>query len=337
MSSRIEKMLAKTQGIRAAKDIPDEEIVRQSGPKTAVGTMAAWQAAQARIQELEAAGSTVTVPIGSIVPNPWQPRRVFDEARLIELATSIREIGLIQPIVVRRKMSVSTTDTANGNVASQDVSSTDTQFQLVAGERRWRATQRLGSSDIKVVIADIPDSDMAAMALAENMDRQDLADFEIAVAIRNAQQAFPNRKQLAEAIGKQRTELYAYLAFFKLPEFIVSDLERDPAYLGRNAAEDVAKIIGTYGIEAETRLRTLWPRLKSGEINQGKLAAIVQSGILRGTAPKTERDIRKLFLGKEQAGSITRDANNFSIKIKTVALSQEKEAELRAFVEKMFS
>lgn len=348
MSSRIEKMLAKTQGIRAAKDIPQAEVVRSATPKTAVGTMAAWQASQVRIEELEKqlaeSGSEASILVANISPNPWQPRRVFDEAEIQKLAGSIAEIGLIQPVIVR---SVSNTDTASdalesvpnmdtSNFVSANVHNMDTQYQLVAGERRWRAHRTLGKLDIKAVVVQVSDEEMAAIALAENFDREDLTAYEIALAIRNAESAFPNRKNLASALGINRTDLYRFLAFFQLPDFIINDLDTHPDLLGRHAAEDVAGSIKKHGDRAIESLRHLWPRVKSGDLDQGKIVPLIESSIARGAQVPVQRDIRKLFVGKSQAGSITRDPGKLKIEIKAAALTPEKEAELRRFVEGMF-
>lgn len=344
MSSRIEKMLAKTQGVRAAKDIPEDEIVKSTVPKTAPGTLAAWQAAQVRIEELEAeaaaGGGAMEIPLDAISPNPWQPRRRFDPRQIESLAESIAEVDLIQPIVIRVKPGVRNSDTqASGDEPEASVRNSDTCYQLVAGERRLRAHKLLGKSYIKAIVVNVTDEDMAAMALAENIDREDLTDYEIAVAIRNAQDSFPTRKELATAIGKRRTEIYAYLAFFKLPQFAIDDLEENPTYLGRTAAEDIVKAITAHGSQAVDVLAKLWPRIKTMEVDQGKIAAMIETAISRKEAPAplpSNREIKKLFVGKEQAGSITRDAGSFTVKIKATVLDPVKEQAIREFVEGLF-
>lgn len=320
MSSRIEKMLAKSAGVRPAKDIPDNEIPTSTRPKTAVGMTAALQAAQLRIAELES-GNSATLPVAKIAPNPWQPRRVFDEAEIQKLAASIAEVGLIQPVIVRRVQNLDTEE-----------------FQVVAGERRLRAHRLLGLGEIKAIVVNVPDEDMASLALAENLDREDLTAYEIAIAIRNAESAFPNRKRLAEALGIQRSDLYRYLSFFQLPALILVDLEQDPDLLGRDAAEQIAGLVKKHGDGANEAVSRVWTQVKAKKVDQGKAAELIEAIMLRNEGlPRADRDIRKLFVGKEQAGSITRDAKTFTVKIKTVALTPEKEAELRAFVERMFA
>ena len=333
MSSRIEKMLAKTAGVRSASDIPQGEVQTPTRPKTAVGLTAALQSAQLRIEELEAKGDTSLLPVHVIDPNPWQPRRYFDEQEIVELAESIKEVGLIQPISVRVKP-VPNLDTLTGQGS---VPTLDTRYELIAGERRLRAHKLIGLSEIKVIVRNATNEDLAVMALAENLDRADLSDYEIAKAIRRAESEFPSRTRMAEAIGIGRTDIYKYLAFDGLPDFIRADLECTPRCLGRAAAEQIASLTKAHGDKAVESLQALWPRVKSGDLDQGKIAGTVEAVILRGETARTERDIRKLFVGKEQAGSITRDANSFTVKIRAAALSPAKEAELRAFVERLFT
>jgi ParB family chromosome partitioning protein len=272
-------------------------------------------ALEVRIKDLESSA----IAISDIEPNPWQPRRVFNEEEIQALAESVAETGLIQPVVVRRK-SVSNRDT----------------FQLIAGERRLRAHRLLGLAEIKAVVLDVSDESMATMALAENIARQDLTAYEISLAIRAAQQQFKSTKRLAESIGVGRTDLYRYLAFADLPDFIRSDLDESPGLLGRDAASLLVSILKKHGQPAIDALLKLWPRVKSGDLDQGKIASLVEATVTRGEPLKTDRDIKKLFVGKEQAGSMTRDGSGFTIKIKAAALTAEKETELRSFVERMF-
>lgn len=330
MSSRIEKMLAKSAGIRGVKDIPESEVTVQAKPKTAVGTMAAWQAAQQRIAELEASGFTVPLAIDAISANPWQPRKVFPEAEIQALADSIAELGLIQPIVVRK--SVSTPDTFS---PEKSVLIPDT-FQLVSGERRFRAHRLLGKEDIKAIVIEVSDADMAMMAMAENIAREDLTAYEISQSIASVQDQFKTTKRLAESIGINRTDLYKYLSFADLPDFVRIDLDVTPGLLGRDASAGIMSVIKKHGDAAIDALANFWPRVKSGDLDQGKIAATIEAAVTRKEAVKTDRDIKKLFVGKEQAGSITRDGSGFTLKIKAAALTPEKETELRSFVERMF-
>lgn len=323
--SRRDELMKKNQNIRSTAEISESEVLdaqQNHRPRSGQGSFAQRQRLEDRIRELEArVGDTEgrTIAIGDVSPNPWQPRRVFDEQELQKLAMSIGEIGLVQPIVVR------------------SVSNRDTAFEIIAGERRYRAHQILGRDSIKAIVLDVPDADMAAFALAENIDRADLTAYEVAVAIRNAEQMFPSRTSLAASLGLNRTALYKYLAFFKLPSFIIDDLEATPGLLGRDAADAIASLLNSGGDHAAASLRAIWPRVKAGDLEQGKIVSTIEAAMKNRVAVRSGRDIKKLFVGSEQAGTITRDDAALTVKIRAAALTPEKEAELRSLVERMFS
>lgn len=337
MSRKEDRYASISAGLGEVLDKIEPRTNEVAAPRTAPGQLIAFRnemlayeekiaALESRVKDLQSSA----VDVASISPNPWQPRRVFDEVEIQKLAGSIAEIGLIQPIIIR---SVSIADTP---ADKQSVSIADTQYQLIAGERRLRAHKLLGIADIKAIVVVASDEEMATLALAENVDREDLTAYEVALAIRNAESAFPNRKSLASCLGINRTELYQFLAFFKLPDFVVNDLEITPGLLGRHAAEDIAKVVSKHADKATEALRHIWPRVKTGEIDQGKIASLIETSVTRGEYVRAERDIRKLFVGKEQAGSITRDTSGLTIKIRSAALTPDKENELRQFVEGMF-
>ena len=343
--SRLQKMLEKSASVQGTNEIDPSTVQSSDTPKTGVGMMAQLAYARAKIQELEAAAvASMEVPIANIVPNPWQPRKVFDSEEIQKLADSINELGLIQPVIVRsvpigNTFTLDERSVGNANTSAADEKSVPNRntFQLIAGERRWRACQQLGLTDIKSLIVSVSDEDMAMMALAENIARQDLTAYEISKAIIAVQGQFKTAKHLAESVGVNRSELYRYLAFADLPDFVISDLEVTPGILGRAAAMDVMSQIKKHGEAAVSILCTLWPRVKSGDLDQGKIAGLIEAAVTKGDKVTTERDIKKLFVSGQQAGSITRDSSNLTVKIRTVALTPEKEVELRAFVEKMFS
>lgn len=156
----------------------------------------------------EAAGATSDtssalrdVPVASIRPNPHQPRRHFDEESLSSLAASVRELGVLQPILVR--------DAGEG------------EYELIAGERRWRAAKRAGLPTIPVVVRTADDLSSLEQAVVENLHRQDLNPLEEAAAYQQLIEDFSmTHDQLASRVGKSRATITNMLRLFQLPPAI---------------------------------------------------------------------------------------------------------------------
>lgn len=138
------------------------------------------------------------VELSKIISNPDQPRSVFDEEAMEELAASIRKIGVIQPITLRKV--------------------DDNKYQIIAGERRYRASQMAGLETIPAYIKTAEDDELMEMALIENIQREDLNSIEIALAYQNLIDSFSlTQEQLGERVGKKRTTITNYLRLLKLP------------------------------------------------------------------------------------------------------------------------
>lgn len=138
------------------------------------------------------------IPVEQIQRGPYQPRRHFDEEKLAELAESIRSQGLVQPIVVR--------PIAGG-------------FELIAGERRWRAAQLAQLADVPAVVKDIPDQAAAAMSLIENIQREDLNPLEESIALQRLIDEFGlTHQQTADSVGRSRTAVSNLLRLLELEE-----------------------------------------------------------------------------------------------------------------------
>ncbi|HUV59298.1 MAG TPA: ParB/RepB/Spo0J family partition protein [Desulfatiglandales bacterium] len=143
-------------------------------------------------------------PIESISPNPHQPRQNFSDPELIELADSIKEKGVIQPILV---------------------SKTKDGFQLIAGERRWRAAQKAGLDKIPVWIRDVSPAETLELALIENIQRKDLNPIEESSAYHELMQKFHlTQEALSKRVGKNRSTIANFLRLLKLPAIIQQDL-----------------------------------------------------------------------------------------------------------------
>jgi ParB family chromosome partitioning protein len=140
------------------------------------------------------------IDLDLIEPNSQQPRTRFTEENLEELAQSIRANGLVQPIVVRKK---------------------GTRYEIVAGERRWRASQRAGLQKIPAVIKDVADEKLLELALIENIQRQELNAIEEAKAYKNLIESIGlTQEMIAERVGKNRTFITNYLRLLRLPDDI---------------------------------------------------------------------------------------------------------------------
>jgi ParB family chromosome partitioning protein len=159
----------------------------------------------------------VEVDLDLIEPNNFQPRTNFDEGRLEELAQSIRANGIIQPILVRR-------------IAAD-------RYQLVAGERRWRAAQRAGLHRVPCVVKEIPEDKMLELALIENIQRQELNAIEEAHAYKRLIETLGlTQEMVAQRVGRDRTFITNYLRLLRLPEDIQSMVEAEQITMGHARA-----------------------------------------------------------------------------------------------------
>lgn len=157
------------------------------------------------------------IALDQIEPNPNQPRREFDDEALRELASSIREIGIIQPITLRQ--------TAGG------------KYQIVAGERRWRASQLAGLKAIPAYIRTVEDEGVMEMALVENIQREDLNAIEIALAYEHlAETTGLTQEKISERVGKSRAAVTNYMRLLKLPAQVQMALKNKVIDMGHARA-----------------------------------------------------------------------------------------------------
>lgn len=158
-----------------------------------------------------------TLPVELIQRGKYQPRRDMDPQALEELAQSIRAQGVMQPIVVR--------------LIAAD------RYEIIAGERRWRAAQQAGLDSIPAVIRDVPDEAAIAMSLIENIQREDLNPIEEAIALQRLQQEFElTQQQVADAVGKSRVTITNLLRLMALPDEVKLLLERGDLEMGHARA-----------------------------------------------------------------------------------------------------
>jgi len=164
----------------------------------------------------EERGNYFSCPIEDIKPSKSQPRKTFAADKLEELAASIREKGIIQPLVVRKM---------------------GDHFELIAGERRWRASQRAGLREVPVVIQDVSDDIAVEMALIENIQREDLNAVEEAEAYQALLEKFSlSQEELARRVGKERSTVANSLRLLKLPAEIKRDIVEERLSMGHARA-----------------------------------------------------------------------------------------------------
>ena len=148
---------------------------------------------------LEDGLSTVTLPLDEIIPNKEQPRKQFDEEALADLSASIAQHGVLQPLLVRPMP--------------------DGTYQLVAGERRWRASRMAGLTEVPVVIRDMDEQQAAELALIENLQREDLNPMEEAIGYRTLMESYGmTQEQTAQVVNKSRPAVANALRLLQLPE-----------------------------------------------------------------------------------------------------------------------
>lgn len=158
----------------------------------------------------------IEIDLDLIRPNSEQPRSRFSEENLEELAQSIRANGMVQPIIVRRQ---------------------GTTFQIVAGERRWRASQRIGLKKVPAIIKDVADDKLLELALIENIQRQELNAIEEARAYKNLIETVGlTQEMIAERVGKNRTVVTTFLRLLKLPNDVQKLLEDERISAGHGRA-----------------------------------------------------------------------------------------------------
>lgn len=265
------------------------------------------------------------IRVDLIDPNPYQPRKIFPQEEIEALAQSISETGLLQPITIR----------PNG-----------TRYQLIAGERRLRAHKLLGKPTVEALVSEAEEDDMAVYALAENIDREDLSDYEIGKALRQVEDLFPTRKRLAESLGLGRQDLYRYFAFDELPGVIKARLNINPRLLGRGPADALKRVLAEEEqrgdlppATVENCLMECWQQMEAAELDQTKLPGQLQRALMaiRNEGRTLERDVVDITRASKRVGTIVRDPRHIVVKIQAGTLSEEQELELERYVQSLVS
>ncbi|HEU4962421.1 MAG TPA: ParB/RepB/Spo0J family partition protein [Bacilli bacterium] len=207
-----------------------------------------------------------TVAISELRPNPYQPRRVFDEEKLKELASSIREHGIVQPIVVRTAVR---------------------GYEIVAGERRWRAAKLVGLQQVPIVVRDFTDLQMNEIALIENLQREDLNPIEVAEAYHNLMDKFEMTQDvLAKKVGQSRSHVANTLRLLNLPKEIRDCVSRGTLSMGHARA---ILGLGDKKVQIQVAEKTIDEELSVREVEQ--LVNRLQNAVPRETKKPVKQQL----------------------------------------------
>lgn len=209
---------------------------------------------------------SLDVPVENLEPNPYQPRTVWDASRIEEMAASIRSTGIIQPILVRRRST--------------------SRYQIIAGERRWRAAQAAGLRTVPIAVRDVPDDRLLEMALVENIQREELSALEEAQAFQRLQEEFDlTQEDVAKRVGRERSTVANTIRLLRLPRA-------------------VRELLSSRAIEAGHARALLALDKPEEQIALGREAA--EKGL---SVREVERRVAFARAPRRQAGSSRKDAN----------------------------
>ncbi len=235
-----------------------------------------------------------TLPVGALQPSPFQPRKIFHDATLEELSSSIADIGILQPLLVRED------PRAKG------------QYHIIAGERRWLAAQKAQVHEVPVIILDITDLEAFKVALVENLQREDLDPIDEAYGYQRLLEEYSQtQEQLAKAVGKSRPHISNMLRLLTLPREVQSHLSAGNLSMGHARAlitaknplalaeEVIAKGLSVRQTEkfaAEASGRTV----KKSPRNDNSAAAVSSSA----NAPRAEKDADTMALENDMTNAL---------------------------------
>jgi ParB family chromosome partitioning protein len=222
----------------------------------------------------------IELEINSIQSGQYQPRKSFDEAELGELAASIAQNGIMQPIVVRPV------------AAKQE----GVKYEIVAGERRWRASRRIGLDHIPAIIREMSDQQALELAIVENVQREDLSALEEAVGYKQLIDEFNyTQEQLAGAVGKSRSHIANLLRLLTLPEEVKVMLEANQITMGHAralmTAEDPADLAKQVVFRNLNVRQT--EKLAKGELDRPKKSASTKTSSSEKSEPRPESNLPK--------------------------------------------
>lgn len=256
------------------------------------------------IDDIQEGEKITEIPIGNISPNPFQPRRLFDPEKINELAQSIAEHGIFQPIIVK---------------AQRD------GFMIVSGERRYRAAKQVGLKTIPSIIRSYDPGKVAEISLVENLQRENLSPIEEAEAYANIMRTMEiTQKTLSEKVGKSRSYVTNILGLLNLPE------EVQVMLLNNDISMAHARVLSK--LDDARRIKLLARKIVEQDLSVRQIEHIAQS---EGKSNKQNREPKpKVYLEYEQTLKQSLGLKT-SVSSKKLVISYKNEAELKALVDKL--
>ena len=304
--------MSKLAKLLAAKSVQDQEKLRND-----------YLGSHSRDIFITGANAYVQINLENIRPNKSQPRLIFDELELQSLADSIQELGLLQPIIVRP-------------------SGISNQYEIISGERRYRAFQLLEKPYIDCIVMEASDEKNSLLALAENINREDLTDYEIAKSVILFKNNFPNKSEYANTLGISRQELYRLLSFEKLPIEIQQRLDTLPTLLTAKTAEQIGQFIKKNNVANEQLVHTLNDVLDlvaTEGLKQNAIVSELENRLQKTSDDKSNNNSRtlKIFsLDGKKVGQIKRNLKKTTIEFNNDILDEHQQ-EIEKFFETLIS
>ncbi len=241
------------------------------------------------------------LPTSAIRPNTRQPRRSFPEAGIQELAASIREVGILQPLVVR---------------------STESGFELIAGERRLRAAKEAGLDRVPVLIRQAGENESMELALVENLQREDLNPLETAAAYQALMEGFGlSKEQLANRLGKSRAAVTNTLRLAQLPERIRVHLEEGKLTEGHARA--------LLGLETEDQMVDLAQRIQEERLSVRRTEELVREYLSGARETPQTRERSETPVEFDEASRLMREALELPVRVKSLRRGGKVEIRFR--------
>lgn len=237
-------------------------------------------------ESLSKAETVEKVHVKSIKPNPYQPRKLFDEVAIVELSESIKEHGILQPIILRK---------------------IGTAYEIVVGERRFRAAKMAGLDEIPAVVRKLTDEETMEFAILENLQREDLTPIEEAEAYNNLMENLKlTQEQLAFRLGKSRSHIANHIRLLSLPEKARTMINEGKLSMGHGRT--------LLGLRKKEQILLVAERVLKEGLNVRQLEKLVQrlnEDVPRETKPKEKED---LFLAERESGLRDYFGTNVTIK-----------------------